>query len=124
MYPSLRSFEKRTVFDIYRERHFTYWKESFMLLVSFKGGHWIVGRESNRNRTNASRKVTIKTDRLKRGIEQALKYSIELDKEEDEMYGPDCRGDEQPEGLRTPAERRKRFKEAKRKIKNRRSDGG
>ena len=44
--------------------------------------------------------------------EEILKEAAEIDALEDELYG-EARGDELPEGLRTSAERRQRFREAK-----------
>ena len=44
--------------------------------------------------------------------EEIVKEAAELDAYEDELYG-EARGDELPEGFRTSAERRERFREAK-----------
>ena len=68
-----------------------------------------VALDSTRIRANASREATIKTDRIDDEIARALEEAIKLDEAEDEKYGRDRTGDEQPEGLRTPEERRKRL---------------
>jgi transposase len=47
--------------------------------------------------------------------EEILKEAAEIDAAEDELYG-EARGDELPEGFRTQAERRPRFREAKQAL--------
>jgi transposase len=51
--------------------------------------------------------------------EEILKEAAEIDAKEDELYG-EARGDELPEGFRTSAERRQRFREAKKELEEER----
>jgi hypothetical protein len=49
-------------------------------------------------------------------IEEQLKKAIDIDEEEDRIYGKDNRGDELPIGFRTRKERRERIKKAKKEL--------
>jgi transposase len=53
---------------------------------------------------------------LQRQISEILAEAERLDREEDERFGEDVRGDELPEGLRTREERLKRLKEARDRL--------
>jgi transposase len=75
-------------------------------------------------KANASMARSYTEDDLDRAIKKAFEEAERIDREEDEKYGKDKRGNELPEGLRDPKERRKRIaeavermKEAKKKLK-------
>lgn len=53
---------------------------------------------------------------LQQQIHEILAEAERLDREEDELFGEDVRGDELPEGLRTTAERLKRLREARDRL--------
>lgn len=72
--------------------------------------------EKNRNHKNLSKKEKQRRKELEKMVEEDLKKAIELDEEEDRIYGKDKRGDEMPPGFRTRKEQLKRIKEAKERL--------
>ena len=55
-------------------------------------------------------------DSIEKEVRRILAEAERVDAEEDQKFGPDRRGDELPEGFRTPAERLKRLKEAQARL--------
>lgn len=66
---------------------------------------------------NASPSRSYKEEDLLEAIEEYLKQGERTDREEDEKYGKDRRGDELPEGLSDRQERKRRMDEAIERIK-------
>ena len=113
--------DHRTISD-FRKDNREFINDAFRQVVRVAAGLGMVklgtvALDSTRIRANASREATIKTDRIEDEISRALDEAIALDKEEDAKYGRDRRGDEQPEGLRTPEERKKRLKQVMGRLK-------
>lgn len=71
-----------------------------------------VSIDGSRIKANASRRSLATREQIEKLLEEAER----VDQAEDELYGKGRRGDELPEGLRDPAERERRIKEAKRAI--------
>ncbi len=82
--------------------------------VSIDGTKVKANASLSRNRTYKS--LCKKTDQLEEEIERMLKEGIEIDDEEDRLYGPDKRGDELPEGFRTRKEQLERLRKAKEEL--------
>lgn len=61
-------------------------------------------------------------DRLADEVRRILDEADAIDEAEDECYGPESRGDELPEDLREPDERRKRIKEILDRLDERDND--
>jgi transposase len=76
-----------------------------------------VALDGRRVAANASLQRNRTREALEREVAKILAEAERIDAEEDERYGPDRRGDELPEGLRTRAERMKRLKEASERLK-------
>ena len=72
--------------------------------------------EKNRNYKNLCKKEKERRKELEKMIEEDLKRAVELDEEEDRIYGRDKRGDEMPPGFRTRKDQLKRIKEAKERL--------
>jgi hypothetical protein len=79
-----------------------------------------VSIDGTKMRANASlgRNRTYKTlckeeDLLVQEMERMLREAVEIDEEEDRLYGPNARGDELPDGFRTRKERLERIRRAK-----------
>jgi len=66
---------------------------------------------------NASASRSYTEDALQKAIEECLEEAERIDREEDEKYGKDRRGNELPEGIRDPKERKKKLREAVEKMK-------
>jgi transposase len=73
--------------------------------------------EKNRNYKNLCKEEKRRRKELEKMVEEDLKKAIELDEEEDRIYGKDKRGDEMPPGFRTNKEQLERIKEAQERIK-------
>lgn len=54
---------------------------------------------------------------LEAEVREELRQAVQTDREEDELYGEDLRGDEPAEGFRTPDERMARIREAIERLK-------
>jgi transposase len=61
-------------------------------------------------------------DELEKKIREMLKQGIDIDEEEDRLYGEDKRGDELPKGLRNKQDRLKRIKESIRRIEEKKEE--
>jgi transposase/IS5 family transposase len=75
-----------------------------------------VALDGRRVAGNAALERNRTREALEREVTKMLAEAEQLDTEEDEKYGPDRRGDELPEGLRTQAERLQRLQEAKARL--------
>jgi transposase len=71
-----------------------------------------VALDGTRLAGNASLAANRTRVQLEAEVRRMLRQSMETDAEEDARYGEEQRGDELPEGLRTPAERAARIQEA------------
>lgn len=60
--------------------------------------------------------------RIEKEVRKILEEAERIDREEDEKYGPDRRGDELPEGLRTREERLRKLKEARARLEAREAE--
>ncbi|MGH7665505.1 MAG: transposase [Gemmatimonadaceae bacterium] len=75
-----------------------------------------VALDGRRVAGNASIERNRTREALVREVKRMLEEAERIDAEEDERYGPDRRGDELPEGLRTRAERLQRLREAQARL--------
>lgn len=106
----------RTISD-FRKDNLEHLSELFAQVVAYAArlGMVSLGQisiDGSRIKANASRRSLATREQ----IEKLLAEAELVDQAEDELYGKGRRGDELPEGLREPAERERRIKEAKRAI--------
>ena len=71
---------------------------------------------------NASLAANRRLESVEREVETILKEAEAKDKEEDRLFGPDCRGDELPEELRSRKSRLARLKECKERLEQQRAE--
>lgn len=76
----------------------------------------VVALDSRKVAGNAAADQNRTHPALQREIEEIFAEAERLDREEDERFGEDVRGDELPEGLRTSADRLRRLKEARDRL--------
>jgi transposase len=76
-----------------------------------------VALDGTRLAGNASLAANRTRAQLEAEVRRTLRQAIQTDAEEDAQYGEDQRGDELPEGFRTPGERAARIKEAIDRLK-------
>jgi transposase len=76
-----------------------------------------VALDGTRLAGNASLAANRTRAQLEAEVRRTLRQAIETDAEEDAQYGEEQRGDELPEGFRTPGERAARIKEAIDRLK-------
>lgn len=67
-------------------------------------------------KANASEANTYDSDRIEKEIRRWLEHAEAIDRQEDDLYGPDKTGDELPEDIRDPEKRIKKLKELKKKL--------
>lgn len=79
-----------------------------------KLGH--VAIDSTKIKANASEANTYDSDRIEKEIRRWLEHAEAIDRQEDDLYGPDKTGDELPEDIRDPEKRIKKLKELKKKL--------
>jgi hypothetical protein len=79
-----------------------------------KLGH--VAIDSTKIKANASEENTYDSDRIEKEIRRWLEHAEAIDRQEDDLYGPDNTGDELPEDIRDPKKRIKKLKELKKKL--------
>jgi len=112
--------DHRTIND-FRKDNWEFLEKTFVQIVKLAremglGKLGTVALDSTKIKANASRSATMRGDELEKEIEESLKSAIEIDRQEDERFGEDQSGDEQPEGLGNSKERLKRLREAKKKL--------
>lgn len=110
----------RTICD-FRKQNRRFMQDAFVQIVQMAQELGLaklgtVALDATHMRANASRSATIKADDIDREIERALKEAIRRDEEEDEQFGRERSGEEQPEGLRTCRQRLKRLRETKKRL--------
>lgn len=71
-----------------------------------------VALDGRRVQGDASLQANFTRDQLREEVRKLIEEAERIDDEEDELYGPENRGDELPEGLRDPEQRRERIQEA------------
>jgi transposase len=119
--------DHRTV-NLFRQRHLKALSDLFEQVLELcdkaglvKLGH--VALDGTRIRANASKQKSMSyrtmkrvEDQLKREVERWFREAERLDREEDELYGPDKSGDELPEWVSHKQERLKRIRQAKAEL--------
>lgn len=76
----------------------------------------VLALDGTKLKANASLNANMTYEKLEAAIASRIKEILSKDAEEDLLYGPDRSGDEVPEGLRTQAERLRRFRAAKLRL--------
>lgn len=110
----------RTIAD-FRKRHLTALEGLFvhMLRLCREAGLVTMGRVALDGRKVAAN-AALDQNRTLAGIEREVRRILEeaerVDRAEDQQYGPDRRGDELPEALRTRTGRLQRLREAKQRL--------
>jgi transposase len=79
-----------------------------------KLGH--IAIDGTKIKANASDGATYDRDRIEKEIKKWLEHAEAIDRQEDELYGPDKTGDEIPEEIRDPKKRIQKLKELKKKL--------
>lgn len=116
----------RTISD-FRKRHVEVFEDLFVALLSLckEVGLVKVGRVSL-DGTKIEADAALDQNRTKEGIEKEVKKILEeaekADKEEDERYGKEKRGDELPEDLRKSSQRLGKLKQAHRVLSEREAE--
>lgn len=110
----------RTIAD-FRKDHLSALRELFIdvLMLCQQAGLAKMGRVALDGRKvagNAALDQNRTKDAIEKEVRRILEEAERVDAEEDDRYGPDCRGDELPEELRTKAGRLKRLKEARARL--------
>ena len=119
--------DHRTV-NLFRQRHLKALSGLFDQVLKLCGkagliklGH--VALDGTRIRANASKQKSMSygsmkkaEDRLKAEVERWFAEAERIDREEDELYGPDKSGDELPEWVSNKQERLKRIQQAKAEL--------
>jgi hypothetical protein len=77
---------------------------------------------ASRHKSMTYREMTKQEKRLRREIDRWFAEADRIDAYEDELYGPDKRGDELPEGLRRREERLRAIEEAKKRLEARQAE--
>jgi transposase len=111
----------RTISD-FRKDHLRNLERLFPVVLELcrEAGMVKLGRvalDGTRLASNASLEANRTKAQLEAEVRRMLQQSIETDAEEDARYGGDQRGDELPEGLRTPGDRAARIQEAIERLK-------
>lgn len=120
----------RTIAD-FRQRHLLALDGLFLSVLGLcqeaglvRLGH--VSLDGTKMKANASKhkamsyaRMTEEEKRLREIVRKLLQEAEDVDRREDELYGPDKRGDELPEELRDPVKRLRRIQEAKAAIEKR-----
>jgi transposase len=111
----------RTISD-FRKDHLKNLEQLFPVVLELcrQAGLVKLGRvalDGTRLTGNASLAANRTRAQLEAEVRKALRQGIETDAEEDAQYGEDHRGDELPEGLRTPGERAARIQAAIDRLK-------
>jgi len=106
----------RTICE-FRKRHLEEFEALFVEILGLcKEANLVkmgrVALDGRRIKGNATRRKNRTQAWLKKQVKQILEEAARVDKEEDEKYGPNRRGDELPEGFRTKRDREKRIREA------------
>jgi transposase len=76
----------------------------------------VLALDGTKLKANASLGANMTYEKLEKAIATRINEILSKDAEEDLLYGPDRSGDEVPEGLRTRAERLRRFRAAKQRL--------
>lgn len=113
----------RTLSD-FRKKHIERFEQLFVhvLQLCIEVGLAKVGRVAL-DGTKIEANASLKQNRTKEGLEKEVKKILEeaekVDREEDEKFGKEKRGDELPEELQNPSERLERLKRAQRILEER-----
>ena len=75
-----------------------------------------VALDSTKIRANASRRATFRTEEFEREIAQFLQQGVGVDEDEDNRFGKEKTGEEQPEQLRTSKQRLQRLKQVLKRV--------
>jgi len=77
-------------------------------------GHLAV--DGSKFKANASDKKTYDKKKVQDAIDQILEHAEQIDREEDQLYGPDNSGDQIPDDIRNQKDRLERLKEIKKQL--------
>jgi len=77
---------------------------------------------ASRHKSMSYREMIKQEKRLRAEVERIFAEAERIDAEEDELYGPDKRGDELPEGLRRREDRLRAIQEAKKRLEARQAE--
>ena len=125
--------QHRTICD-FRQEHLQKFVELFkqVVLIAKSSGLIKLGRvaiDGTKIKANASRHKAMSYDRMKQEekkleaeIAELLEQAERIDREEDQEYGSDKRGDEVPEELQRRESRLKKIREAKKRLEERQAD--
>jgi len=125
--------QHRTICD-FRQEHLQKFVELFkqVVLIAKSSGLIKLGRvaiDGTKIKSNASRHKAMSYDRMKQEeeklenqIAELLKQAEQTDREEDEEYGSENRGDEVPEELQRRESRLKKIREAKKRLEERQAE--
>ena len=125
--------QHRTICD-FRQEHLQKFVELFkqVVLIAKNSGLIKLGRvaiDGTKIKANASRHKAMSYDRMKQEenkleaeIAELLEQAERTDREEDQEYGSDKRGDEVPEELQRRESRLKKIREAKKRLEERQAD--
>jgi transposase len=77
-------------------------------------GHLAV--DGSKFKANASDKKTYDKKRVQDAIDKLLEHADQIDREEDQLYGPDNSGDQIPDDIRNPKDRLEKLKKIKKEL--------
>ena len=81
-----------------------------------------VKANASRHKSMSYKEMKKQEKRIRREINRLLTEAARIDAHEDELYGPDQRGDELPEGLRRRDDRLRAIEEAKKRLEARQAE--
>ena len=81
-----------------------------------------VKANASRHKSMSYKEMKRQEKRLRREVERLFEEAERIDAYEDELYGPDKRGDELPEGLRRREDRLRAIEEAKKRLEARQAE--
>ncbi len=81
-----------------------------------------VKANASRHKSMSYKEMKKQEKRLRREIDRLLADAARIDADEDELYGPDKRGDEMPEGLRRREDRLAAIQAAKKRLEARQAE--
>ncbi len=125
--------QHRTICD-FRQEHLQKFVELFKQVVKIAKGSGLIklGRvaiDGTKVKANASKHKAMSYDRMKQEekrlqgeIEELLEQAERTDRQEDEEYGSENRGDELPEELQRRESRLKKIREAKKRLEERQAE--
>jgi transposase len=128
------NFPKHRTISDFRQEHLQKFIELFkqVVLIAKNSGLIKLGRvaiDGTKVKANASRHKAMSYDRMKqeekkleKEIAELLRQAEQTDREEDQEYGSENRGDEVPEELQRRESRLKKIREAKKRLEERQAE--